>query len=435
MSAEPRVLVLADPVSPRAGFIIGHLLGTMLGWKVELTGRFDDFRAWQGPRLAYTDEPVQAEVRVRPHGLLHETGIRRVPVSMAREGDGSRLLLEGAPFDPFAAAFLLLSLMEEYDPVRVDVHGRLPGADRIVSRAGLNMEPVVDHWALELAAQLGRHWPGMSHPQRRYRHIVTMDADNGLRYLGRPWWRQLAAYVRDATGADRAAARERLQVLRGEVADPFDIYADFMDRCTTHADRGIVFFLMKGNGAHDHASSCHHPLLRERMRSVAIRTEAGIHPSYDSIALPGLALKERRQLESIIGKPITASRQHFLRRRLPGTLRDLEREGIIEEHSTGFSDMVGFAAGTCTPFPWYDLQQECATGMVLVPFAAMDSAMHDRSHWHAEACEAAFRAVIERVRAVSGTLVTVWHDRFLSGVGSWSHWPGIFERTLQAAMP
>jgi hypothetical protein len=146
-----------------------------------------------------------------------------------------------------------------------------------------------------------------------------------------------------------------------------------------------------------------------------------------------VAAEDRARLESIIAEPVSLSRQHFLRWRLPDTLRELEAAGFREDHTLGFSDRTGFRAGTCTPFPYYDLEQDRATTLMLWPFAIMDSALHDRMGLAPAAAQEQIDAVIDTVRAVQGTFVSVWHDRFLSDHGPWKGWRAVLLNTLSHA--
>ncbi len=163
--------------------------------------------------------------------------------------------------------------------------------------------------------------------------------------------------------------------------------------------------------------------------------EIGIHPSYESSANERLIGSEKLQLEKVSSRKIFTSRQHFLRWQMPDTLRALQEAGITEDHSLGFSDRPGFRAGTCTPFRWYDLEQERISGLMLHPFAAMDSALHDHMELRPKEGAAEMIAMSNAVRSVSGTFTSVWHDRFLSGHGAWKGWPEAFQMVVTSAAP
>ncbi|MCB0811494.1 MAG: hypothetical protein KDB96_19625, partial [Flavobacteriales bacterium] len=161
----------------------------------------------------------------------------------------------------------------------------------------------------------------------------------------------------------------------------------------------------------------------------------GLHPSYASSGEAGRTAREKHRLEAETSSPVTVSRQHFLRLQVPDTFRELEQLGIREEHSLGFADRPGFRCGTCTPFPWYDVERERETSLVCWPFQVMDSALAYRMGLTPEeAAEEALR-VAGLVREVNGTFVSVWHERFLSGHGREAGWESVFPRVVQYAAP
>jgi hypothetical protein len=108
-------------------------------------------------------------------------------------------------------------------------------------------------------------------------------------------------------------------------------------------------------------------------------------------------------------------------------------QGFNEDHTLGFTDRVGFRAGTCTPFPWFDLESNEATDLMLWPFAVMDSAIHEQMGVPTEQAAARFIEMADAVKAVDGTFVSVWHDRYLSGHGEFRGWPEVMIEVVQRA--
>lgn len=431
-----RVLVHVDAPGPRASYMIRHVLERMLGIGVVFAAGEEEFRSAALPRLRY-GIPSEGVLTIPASGQLERVAPGTAEPGVAMLGGMPvSYPMGGNDFDLFAAAFHLLSRVEELGGHARDAHGRLPSAAHFTVRHGMSHLPVVDMWALHLHAALKKRYPGLPDPDRRYRHVLSVDVDNGMMVLGRPLWRQCGAFLRDVLRGHWNDAGMRMAVGAGFRRDPFDRYAWLSSLAERpEVERVLVFVLVKGGGSHDHAVDPGYPAYASALKAMSTKVQVGIHPSYDTSATEGLMAREIARLRELKGADIAASRQHFLRWKLPHTLREAVRNGIMEDHSLGFSDRCGFRAGTCTPFKWYDMEREQETSIELWPFACMDSALHDRMGSDPGGALHQMKAMSDAVRSVQGTFVSVWHDRFLSGYGPWKGWPNTLLRTLELAAP
>lgn len=392
------VICYIDQDTPQVRFSVGHVLRRMLGWDAHIVSRPAEIPGPDVPTIIHAREPWS-------HG-------KHVP---PRTG--------GEQCDVFTLAWQLLSLPEEHaEDVPRDAHGRVTLTSLAVHRKGWLPRPVLDEAVLAFAADARAVLPHLPPVKRTYTHVATMDVDNGFMYLGREWWRTFGSAARDVLRGNLTKVGERMRVLRGEQADPYDVLGIFRDLAQQNADRAIVNFLVADRGPHDHAVGTRFPLMRQRMNEATSWAEAGIHPSYASSETPSRIADEKARLERTIGRVVRCSRQHFLRMRLPSTYQHLMNAGISEDHSIGLSEGIGFRAGTCTPFPYFDPSTQRETELMLWPFAVMDSAMAYRMRLTPETATAQAKALVDRVRAVQGTFIGVWHERFLSEHGAERGW-------------
>jgi hypothetical protein len=268
-----------------------------------------------------------------------------------------------------------------------------------------------------------------------YRHVATFDMDNGFKYLGRPLWRTLGGWLRDLMHGSWSEVVERGRVLMGSSSDPFQIDDNLVALCGPVAQRVVVFVLAAVRGPHDHAVPVSHMRYARRLRDLARTVELGIHPSHRSSVHPDLISTEKKRLEHVTGIAVRCSRQHFLRMQVPTTYRELERLGIAEEHSMGYHERIGFRAGTCTPYDWYDLQEERRTTLVVHPFAVMDNTLRDKLRASPEEAVVRAEALVHAVRAVRGTFTGIWHESFLATTGPHVAWRTAILRILRTARP
>jgi len=426
------LLVRLETPSPRGQYIVRHVL-EIAGIPVRFVQGDEEFRSATGPKLNYGPTPIEGAYHVPSSGALEELPIRDPAVG---ECSSMRVLYPiGDRFDIFRASFYFLSLVDEVRCTSKDAHGRNDQASLFAVRKGFSEEPWIDRWALDLGRTLEKRWPGISSKQRRYSHVATMDMDSLLRYAGRPLSRAIGASVKEVLGGSFGSFAERWQVRSGGKPDPFIRAVGRMIARRDHVDRIVLFYLMRGNGAFDHAAEMGHSSYRDVLHRAAQSLEIGLHPSYGSSSDESLVFDERSRLEDLIQRPIRFSRQHFLRWKLPETLRSLVDQGFVEDHTLGYSDRVGFRASTCTPFNWYDLEREEETNLELVPFAAMDSAVIEQMGMEPNDLVHAMSKVSDAVRSVSGTFVSVWHDRYLSGHREFAPWPVVFDEVVQHARP
>lgn len=425
------MLVYSDHPSPRVRYVMHHMFERMLGMSVEWASGAEEFRSATGPRLSYGKERFQGSAHIPWSGAI--TDLPKGDPQLLDRPDGPALFPVEEEEDLFAGMFYLLSLTDEMRCTERDAHDRVPSASLFIVRNNLADRPWVDQKVMRLGNLLETRWPFELECQVRYRNVVSVDMDNILRYAGRPLPRAIGASVKDVLSGSFSAVSERWRVRSGSIPDPYLKAIERIEAQCGMVDRTILFFLMRGEGAFDHAADPQQQVTRELVQRAARNSEVGLHPSYGSSRTTSLNTQERSLLQDMVGRPVRATRQHFLRWRIPETLRFLSGSDYTEDHTLGFTDRAGFRAGTCTPFPWYDLEREEETALMLHPFAVMDSALIDPQWLDPDGVFKIMAAMSDAVRAVKGTFISVWHDRYLSGHREFAPWPAVFERVMQHA--
>ncbi len=407
--------VLLETPSPRARYVVRHVFERMLGWPVAFVPSREELLSSDAPKLTYGALPLPGAFHVPLSDWF--AGAVANGAKPTSSGTGRDLILFpiGPDHDVFAAIFFLIALNEEYSIPKLDEHGRIHVDELTLVRSYAHEFPIADHWALKLAERLRAAFPSLPLPQRSYRHVLTVDMDNGLKYAARSWQRAMGASAKELAAGRATSFIERWNVRMGRTEDPYATFVDRLREARGDVDRIIAFVLTRGEGRFDHAARIDHPVFVGLLKGLAEVAEIGLHPSYESSRDERIIAREREQLSKVTGRSIHVSRQHFLRWRMPDTFRALLANGFTEDHSIGFSDRIGFRAGTCTPFAWYDLERDEETPLMLHPFAAMDSALANRTGEGLQMALGEMKRVSDAVREVNGSFVSVWHDRFLSG--------------------
>ncbi len=136
-------------------------------------------------------------------------------------------------------------------------------------------------------------------------------------------------------------------------------------------------------------------------------------------------------MAEITGKSVEFSRQHYLKISFPETQRTLIKNGILVDYSLGYASQIGFRAGICTPFFFYDLEHESQTRLLLVPFQVMDVTLRQYLEYSPAKATDEIHQLMEEVSKVKGTFVSVWHNESVSDRHEWKGWRKVFETMNQ----
>ncbi|NNC84390.1 MAG: hypothetical protein HKN79_12515 [Flavobacteriales bacterium] len=420
--------IYSDNISPRLSYIAKVLFEDLLDCPVILTS---DRSGLQGTSaLNYSHETIDGIPYIRPHSLLFEQGVRSIGQSFDDAGKLFPVDSDLVDQDILAASFFLLTRYEEYLHPDRDRYGRAKASDSLLFKAGLIERPVVDEWVIQLYQALRHRFASLPPIQREFEVLPTFDIDVAYCYRGRGFWRRWRSSLKDLFTLKWERWKERRRVLNGEQADNFDSYSYQQRICAQSGSKCKHFFLLGNYGPLDKNLSHRQPILRTLIQDISSWSDVGIHPSMRSHEKERILKKEIGRLEKITGQKTTRSRQHYLKVELPETYRRLIRQGIEEDYSMGYADHIGFRAGTCTAFRWYDLLSEESTPLYVVPTHIMDSSLKDYMGLDRESATERVLQLRESVQAVNGTLVVLWHNHSAARQGEWVGWRSVLESAL-----
>src|SRR5262249_34905731 len=101
----------------------------------------------------------------------------------------------------------------------------------------------------------------------------------------------------------------------------------------------------------DPGYDCGDPRLAQFLRHLAQEGfEIGIHPSYTSFTSAAAIAAERNHLADVLGQPVTACRQHWLRFSWAKTWSAQAAAGLLRDSTLGFNDRPGFRNGSALAF-------------------------------------------------------------------------------------
>jgi hypothetical protein len=459
------LLIYTHRVTNRVKYTFNVIFKSILGIEIEITSDNERFGKYEGAKISYTEKPLGDEVFFQSSGMLFETGITTTPPTPLLQENGMK-----TPKDFFEFTFYLVSRYEEYLPFTADNYGRFSAKQSYSYKNGILHKPVVNGWAKDIQKKITARYPAFSFPQKQYSYTPTIDIDNAYAYRGKNTLRTLGGYVNALLKGNSADFTKRKNVLAGKEKDPYDTY-DF--QFEIHKKYGLtpIYFFLLGDWAPNDKNLPHtSPLMQELIKNIAGKARTGIHPSYASNEAPEKVKFEKERLEKIKsplvplyspshiasaepsaergsalaeqgkgGQPryssgqatVTKSRQHFLKLRFPNTYRNLIAAGITDDYTMGYADEIGFRAGICTPFKWYDLEKEEETNLTIHPFAVMDGTLNNYLKLSPAQALEKVKEVVKEIKEVNGEFISIWHNETLSDWREWNGWKGFYEEMLR----
>lgn len=398
----------------------------------------EEFLAASGPKFSYSPKPLADELHFHASGLLEERGIRDLQHKSGSYQGTPTLFMHDSKsamtFDPFAASFFMLSRYEEYLPHRRDQYDRFIAEDSIAVQKGFLQTAVVDRWLLHLKQILKEHFPELKLQSRKYEYILTLDIDNAFAYKAKGMLRNLGAAIRNLSKGDLNTIAKQFKVLLKREMDPFDSYNYLMNIQKRYHLRPIYFFLLADYGLNDKNISHQSRSFQSLIKSIADYADIGIHPSFGSNYKKEKLHSEILRLERITKREVYRSRQHFLKLHLPDTYRHLVEEDIQEDYTMGYASALGFRAGASFPFPFYDLDEEVELKLKVYPFMVMDATLKYYLKTEGEEALEQIKRIIDEVKEVNGTFISLWHNESLGTSKDWGGWRELFEKMNEYAI-
>jgi len=433
------ILILVPKSTPRLRYAMRLVLAEILGLEYSITTNAEEFQSFTGCKCTYGKSAEGGHPHFSSAGLLMEAGIGN-PNLQAIEYMGVKALFpvydrsSALPYDPFSAAFFMVSRYEEYLPYRKDQYGRFTAKESLAFRNGFLQKPVVNLWALQLGEALVSAFPALNIKKGKYRFLPTYDIDQAWSYKGKGFARGSGSFLRCLASGEFSELAMRLKTLSGIIPDPFDTFDYQLDLQKQYKLHPVYFFLFAKYGEYDKNIPTTNIRFRQLIKRLSDYADTGIHPSYASNTNPELMRQEIRELSKVLNKEITLSRQHYLKLHLPETYRNLVACDITTDYTMGFAALPGFRAGICTPYQFYDIDLETVMPLKVVPFAVMDGTLRDYMQLSAEEAKTVISDLISEVKAVGGVFSSLWHNESLSETGRWVGWRSVYEHLVRTAV-
>lgn len=432
------ILIYVPKETNRVRYVFNLVFDNLLKIKHQITKDLDAFQSADQPKMMYGIKAHTDDLFFRAHGLLFERGVRNYEFKFSEyEGNPTFFQVYDAdsvlPFDIFSAIFYLVTRYEEYLPFVRDKHGRFTSDLSLSKQLNILEKPIVNIWALEIKKIILKRYPDFSFPEKKFRFLATYDVDSSWAYSQKSLFRIIGGYYLSIKRLDFKEVAERTKVLFGKQKDPFDTYDLQLEYQKKYNLHPIYFFLFGRYSRFDKNINIHNRRFRRLIKWIADYATVGLHPSYYSSGQPELLKEELTSLMDLLKIDIRHNRQHFLRLILPDTYQYLIENDLDEDYSMGYAGAPGFRAGIADTYRFYDLALEVETHLRIHPFAVMDGTLNDYLFLSPDHAIEKIKQLIEEVKKVKGTFVSVWHNESLSDEKRWKGWRHVYEELLEMA--
>jgi hypothetical protein len=383
--------------------------------------------------INYSNQDV-AGFKIIPEKLLFEKRIFEQKLKIGNQDDFITLFSngnEGFSFDIFSASFFLISRYEEYLPHKRDKHDRFDPEHSVAFKNGFLNEPVVNIWVQYLKSVLSKKYPKLVFNEPKFDYINTIDVDFAYAYKEKGAIRAIGSLVRDVFTARFSELSSKLSCYLGLTKDPFDTFDLILDEHKKHYLKSVFFFHVGDYDVHDKSIPVSSIKLQALVKGVNDYADVGLHPSYASCMKPEKLRIEVARLAKLVHQPITKSRFHFIKLNLPQSYRELIENDVKEDYTMGYASKMGFRAGVCSPFNFYDLDYDAPTTLKVYPFYLMEATI---KYYFKEGPENAidyFKEYIDKVEKYNGTFVSLWHNDSLSEWNYWIGWKSVYLEMIE----
>jgi len=425
------LLIYLEEKNSRIEYIFNHIFHHVLGLNISLTIDLEFFNNSNLSKIEYSRQRMSDSLFFEASDFLFETDIRKQDLTISTYKK-TKVFFESSndstlPFDPFAASFYMLTRYEEYVSNATDKMGRFPASKSLAYTHDFLNIPVVDYWILYVKRKLHNQFPAIAFKKHTFQFINTIDVDNAFAYLEKGAFRACGSFLKDVFTLNFKKLKERLQVVLFNQKDPYDTYDDLLDIHTQYNLKTVFFFLLGDYGKYDTNISFSSTRFQSIIKKVFKSCFVGIHASYESLKSPKKLNQEIKRLKSILNQDIILNRQHFLHLNIPKNYKNLIEHDIKHDYSMGFPSLPGFRAGTSYGFYFFDLENNESTDLRIHPFSIMDSTLNDYMNLNGNQALEYIKNIIDEIRQVNGTFISIWHNESLNYIDRWKGWDNTYE--------
>ncbi len=405
------LLVYIPKQTPRINYIFRQVCGRILGFKVKFCSKVEDFIAFEGVKFSYARKRLGNEVFVQQYGLLDEMGINDLNFSVDIWENVAcffRVSSESdIPFDIFSASFYLITRYEEYQPhVKNDVDS-YPIEESIAFQHEFLRTPVVDLWAYKLKAILEAKFDKLSFPEKHYKTHFLTAVSRAFKHRHNGFVRFVGASLRDLFQFQLISMFDRFKTMLRLQQDPYDIYDEVIDFAKDHKIQLDFYFQLGNYSKYTKNISYNKRIYHKLIKSMGDYGHLGLLTGFEALSSLEILIREKKRWQSIVNRSLSKVLIKNYHLNFPDAYLNFNKLEIEKDFSMGYQRQLGFRAGTCTAFQFYDLNMEQVSGLVVQPYVMNSNILQERDLY---GMIDDLKDIKEKVKAVNGQMSFIFEN-------------------------
>ena len=365
------ILVYVPKENSRIYYVFKHICKRILQLDVKFTTKVEPFIAFKGIKFSYAKKQLGKEIFVEQYGLLSEQGFTDKEIKMGNWSGVPCFFKTSSkssiPYDIFSASFYMLTRYEEYQPYVKDNREGFPIKESIAYQNDFLERPVVDEWAYAFREVLKAKFPNHSFPERKGKQKSIIAVEEVFAYAQKGFVRQLGGFFNDLSRLQFKLILKRIISVARYQSDPLYVYNDIVDFYQQNNYPMHFMFQLSNYSRYSKNLSYNRTTYQRIIKSIGDYASLGLLLGFEATQEVEVLIKEKKRWEAIVNEELdnVLINRHSIN--FPDAYKNMEKLSLSDDYSMGFKKALGFRAGTCTPFLFYDLDLEQLLPLTVYP--------------------------------------------------------------------
>lgn len=299
--------------------------------------------------------------------------------------------------DIAASVFFMISRWEEAAIKHNDDHGRFPAELSVAVKNGFIRRPVVDEYIGLLKEIIQKLDASVSFSEHTPRVIITCDVDSFEKFSSGKVLKMFAGHL--IKRFDPFLFASDLMKYLGKTffgsRDPYEKFGRIFSIAEKFGTKPVYFILTSHEGPYNNGWFTAAEKDIGIFRTLKEKgSEIGLHYGYFSLLNEKNIILEKAELEKKYNIKAEKGRAHFLQFDIRSSFDILEKAGIKEDSTLGYSRHAGFRCGTGREYKPWDIDRKRVYDTIEHPLIVMDTTLYAHNKLKKDQIKAEFEYFI-----------------------------------------